>query len=109
MQARYSIMLLETGAALVWPSILALIEPRLKVGHDIPPRPPERMLRIYFMRQRLNLPNPATARLGAEALPSTHNDARPPGRASGQEVRQEQRFWHSGAQGAPMRTVWRMH
>ena len=75
MQARYSIMLLEIGAALVWPSILALIEPRVKVGHDIQPMPPERMLRVYFMRQRLNLPNPATERLGVEALPSTHNDA----------------------------------
>jgi hypothetical protein len=68
-------MLLEIGQALVWPSILARIEPRLNVGDDLQPMPPERMLRIYFMRQRLNLPNPATERLGVETSPSTHNDA----------------------------------
>jgi hypothetical protein len=78
MQPRCSIMLLEIGQALVWPSILALIEPRLKVGNGIQPMSPERMPRIYFMRQRLNLPNPATERLGAAALPSTHNEALTP-------------------------------
>jgi len=43
-----------------WASILSLIEPHYpNAGNGTQPMPMERMLRIYFMQQWFNLPDPA--------------------------------------------------